>query len=81
MGKLENFTDFEREGKEDWRYLNGITLSYQPKWIPGLFFGASRVFQQYSSFNNGTWAYYFPIFEPFQKVNLIDPNSGVFDST
>jgi hypothetical protein len=81
MGKLENFISFEREGKEDWRYLNGITLSYQPKWIPGFYVGFSRVFQQYSSFNNQTWAYYFPIFEPFQKVKLIDPNSGVFDSS
>lgn len=81
MGKLENFLPFEREGKEDWRYLNGITLSYQPKWIPGFYVGFSRVFQQYSSYSNQSWAYYFPIFEPFQKVNLIDPNSGVFDST
>ena len=81
MGKLENFIPFERQGKEDWRYLNGITLSYQPKWIPGFFVGFSRVFQQYSSFNNQSLTYYFPIFEPFQKVNLINPNSGVFDST
>jgi hypothetical protein len=81
MGKLENFAAFEREGKEDWRYLNGITLSYQPKWIPGFYVGFSRVFQQYSSYNNQSLAYYFPIFEPFQKVNLIDPNTGVFNST
>jgi hypothetical protein len=81
MGKLENFAGFNREGKEDWRYLNGITLSYQPKWISGFYVGFSRVFQQYSSYNNQSWAYYFPIFEPFQKVKLIDPNSGDFDST
>lgn len=81
LGKLENFAPFLRDGTEDWRYVNGITFSYQPKWLPGLFFGASRVFQQYSSFNNQTWAYYFPIFEPFQKVNLIDPNSPFFDSS
>ena len=81
LGKLENFAPFIRNGKEDWRYLNGITFSYQPKWLPGLFFGVSRVFQQYSSFNNQSWAYYFPIFEPFQKINLIDPNSSGFNST
>jgi hypothetical protein len=81
MGKLENFAPFKREGKEDWRYLNGITFSYQPNWIPGFYVGFSRVFQQYSSYNNQSWPYYFPIFEPFQKVNLIDPNSGDFDST
>ena len=81
LGKLENFTPFVRDGREDWRYVNGFTFSYQPKWIPGLFLGASRVFQQYSSYNNNTWAYYLPIFEPFQKVQLIDPNSPDFDST
>jgi hypothetical protein len=81
MGKLENFAPFKRDGKEDWRYLNGITFSYQPKWIPGFYVGFSRVFQQYSSYKNQSLAYYFPIFEPFQKVNLIDPNSGVFNST
>ena len=81
LGKLENFASFIQNGKEDWRYVNGITFSYQPKWLPGLFFGVSRVFQQYSSFNNQTWAYYFPLFEPFQKVKLIDPNSPDFDST
>jgi hypothetical protein len=81
LGKLENFAPFVRDGKEDWRYVNGITFSYQPKWLPGLFFGVSRVFQQYSSFNNQTWVYYFPIFEPFQKVNLINPNLPFFDSS
>jgi hypothetical protein len=81
LGKLENFASFIRDGNEDWRYLNGITFSYQPKWIPGLFLGASRVFQQYSSYNDQSFAYYFPLFEPFQKVKLIDPNSPDFNST
>jgi len=81
LGKLENFNPFIRDGKEDWRYVNGVTFSYQPKWISRLFFGASRVFQQYSSFNNRTLAYYFPIFEPFQKARLIDPNLPDFNST
>ncbi len=81
LGKLENFSPFLRGEREDWRYVNGITFSYQPKWLPGLFFGASRVFQQYSSYNDQSFAYYFPIFEPFQKINLIDPNSPDFNST
>lgn len=80
LGKLENFAPFLRDGKEDWRYVNGVTFSYQPKWIPGLFFGASRVFQQYSSFNDQSFGYYFPLFEPFQKIKLIDPNSPFFNS-
>uniref|UniRef100_UPI0040495AAA capsule assembly Wzi family protein n=1 Tax=Flavobacterium sp. TaxID=239 RepID=UPI0040495AAA len=81
IGRLENFAPLVRDGTEDWRYVNGITFSYQPKWISGLFFGVSRVFQQYSSFNNQTWAYYLPIFEPFQKTKLIDSDSPDFNST
>ncbi len=81
LGKLENFSPFVRDGKEDWRYVNGITISYQPKLLPGLFFGVSRVFQQYSSYNDKSFAYYFPLFEPFQKINLIDPTSPDFNST
>lgn len=32
---------------EDWRYLSGMVLSYQPKWLPGLFLGFSSVSQMY----------------------------------
>jgi hypothetical protein len=49
--------------------------------FPGVFIGASRVFQQYSSFNNNSFAYYFPIFEPFQKIKLIDSQNQSFDSS
>src|SRR5690606_6962306 len=31
----------------EWRYLNALMLSYNPKWIPGLFVGFTRTFQQY----------------------------------
>lgn len=26
----------------DWRYFSGFVISWQPKWIPGLFFGTAR---------------------------------------
>lgn len=32
---------------DDWRYLSGFALTYQPKWIQGLFFGFNNVVQQY----------------------------------
>ncbi|MES2330175.1 MAG: capsule assembly Wzi family protein [Bacteroidota bacterium] len=31
----------------DPRYINGIVLTYQPKWVPGLFLGVTRMFQMY----------------------------------
>lgn len=66
---------------DDWRYLNGITFNYQPKWVPGFYIGFSRVFQQYDSFREKTFGDYFPIFEAFQKERLIGdaPNSGEYD--
>ena len=37
-----------RPRNQDWRYLSGITMTYQPKWIPRLSLGFSRVVQQYA---------------------------------
>ncbi|MFY0608235.1 MAG: hypothetical protein JXR10_16070 [Cyclobacteriaceae bacterium] len=46
----------------DWRYLNGITFSFQPKLVPGLFIGGSRVVQNYSDSIKST-GNYFPAFD------------------
>ena len=42
---------------DEWRYLSGFTFTYQPKWIPGLSLGASRVIQQYGTLaeENNDW--------------------------
>ena len=37
-----------RRINSDWRYLNGAVLTWQPKWVPGLYLGAARVIQNYS---------------------------------
>lgn len=64
----------------DWRYLNGITLSLNPKWVPGLFVGFSRTYQQFSENMGNAFSDYFPIFSPFQKKNVFeDGNSVDFD--
>lgn len=54
----------------DWRYLNGITISYNPKWIPGLFLGVSRTYQQYNELRGSEFRDYFPIFDAFQKTEV-----------
>lgn len=66
---------------EDWRYINGISFSYQPKWIKGAFFGVSRIFQQYESFMGNSFTDYFPIFDSFQKKDQFENgnDSGKFD--
>jgi hypothetical protein len=33
--------------RDDWRYLNGIVLSYHPKWVPGLFLGLTKSLSYY----------------------------------
>jgi hypothetical protein len=86
MGRLENsgiaasqnqvlndrfFTPFSGDA----RYLNAITVSYNPKWIKGLFIGFSRTFQQYNANRGNTFIDWFPIFERFQKKNFVSNNN------
>lgn len=51
----------------DYKYLNALTISYNPKWIPNMFFGFSRTNQQYSQQMGDSFFDFFPVFEPFQK--------------
>ena len=46
---------------KDWRYLAGLVLTYQPKWVPGLSVGYSSVSQMYHN-DMHTFADYLPIF-------------------
>jgi len=50
----------------DTRYLSGFNISYQPKWVPGLFIGFTRDFVAYQSDVN-SFKDYFPFFFPVQK--------------
>lgn len=45
----------------DNRYLSGIILSYQPKWVPGLFLGYSATNHLYRN-DMETWGDYVPFF-------------------
>ncbi len=56
---------------DDDRYFNGLVLTWQPKWIKGLFLGFSRSFYTYTadlhSFEN-----YLPIFDKIFKKKIIE---------
>src|SRR5690606_27100735 len=76
-GKLENsgIPQPNRPGyvakPDDWRYISGGIISYQPKWIPGLFVGLDRTFI-INRKNMGTGFYdYLPIFSALAKKNYI----------
>lgn len=65
-GKLKD-SGFSVNLNPDWRYLNAMILSFQPKWIPGLFFGATRSFQVYHEDMGTSFGDYIPIFIPLSK--------------
>lgn len=90
MGRLEStYTDnqsdpngagFYSSPAADWRYMNGMTITYQPKWIRGLSVGINRTFQQYGANKGNEFGDWFPIFEPFQKKKLFaNGNSVAYD--
>jgi len=53
--------------RTDWRYINGGVISYQPKWVPGLFFGLTRTFIAYYKDMGRTFKDYLPIITPISK--------------
>ncbi len=63
---------------DDWRYINGITFSYQPKWVPGLFLGGSRVIQNYADSIKSTGKY-FPVLDNLFRKNDLKTKDGSKD--
>lgn len=59
-----------RTKRSDWRYLNAMTVNYQPRWLPGLSIGGARSFTIYSDdINRANYKTWLPVAEPFLKVN------------
>lgn len=92
MGRLQN-SGFEGSQNQalndqffnpfsgDSRYTNGITFTWNPKWIKGFYFGFSRTFQQYNANRGNSFYDWFPVFEGVQKENFFeDGNTVDFDA-
>ncbi|HTK22209.1 MAG TPA: capsule assembly Wzi family protein, partial [Mucilaginibacter sp.] len=69
---------------DDWRYLSGIIITWQPKWIPGLFLGYDQSAQMYGKNMSGIKSY-LPIFSsvksataPNNQINSQDQLSSMF---
>ncbi|WP_246535468.1 capsule assembly Wzi family protein [Litoribacter ruber] len=60
----------------DWRYLNAISLTYQPKWVTNLFLGFSRTFQQFDHMRGNSVVDWLPVFE-----GLIQPSKFARDGS
>ena len=57
----------------DWRYLAGLVLTYQPKWVPGFSIGYSSVSQMYHNDMN-SFADYLPVFNGGKRLaSIYDP--------
>jgi len=64
----------------DWRYLNGLMVSFSPKWIPTLTFGYTRTYQYYNESKPDDLKGWLPILEPMEKEKLFtDGNSVIYD--
>jgi hypothetical protein len=88
-GKLENSgfapfdTTLEISGakiyvpkKNDWRYINGVVLSYQPRFIKGAFFGVTRTFIFYNNDLGTKLKSYLPVITPIDKKSTFGEGEG-----
>ncbi len=64
----------------DWRYLNALMLSYNPRWIPSLTVGYTRTYQYYNETRPNDLKGWLPILEPMAKEKLFaNGNSVIYD--
>jgi hypothetical protein len=54
---------------DNWRYLSGLAVTWQPKWVPGLFFGLTSSSQLYHNDLSG-FSDYLPFFSSSNKLNV-----------
>lgn len=54
--------------RTDWRYINGLVFTYQPKWVPGLYLGFDRSFILYHNDRGKGFTDYFPVFTFLTKA-------------
>jgi hypothetical protein len=62
----------------DWRYLKGFVLTWQPKWVPGLFLGYDESSQTYEK-NLSGFGDYLPFFSPVKKTSAPDNSIATQD--
>lgn len=64
----------------DWRYVNGLSVSFQPVFLKNLTLGFNRVFQQYNDDVEKSFFGRVPVFEAFQKERFFqNGNSVIYD--
>jgi hypothetical protein len=64
-------TDLYVPKPDNWRYLAGIIVTWQPKWVPGLFLGFDQASQTYSNNLSGIKDY-LPLFSSVKQTSAPD---------
>lgn len=61
---------YYRPNREKNRYINGLTISYNPKWVPGFYFGATRTVQTFTDSVGASFIDIFPVFWGLTKQSV-----------
>jgi hypothetical protein len=73
-GKLDS-SKYSVLKTNNWRYMNGLVLTYQPKWVPGLFLGATRSIMTYGKGLGKRINNYLPVFLPISTQDVAGATS------
>ena len=76
-GQTVGISNYYNPKKDDWRFYQGLTLSYSPKWVDGLSLGVIRWIQTYGEFATKNRDY-FPVFDGLFRKN---DKYGLFDGS
>lgn len=70
---------YQPKNNNDWRYMNGLVVSWQPKWVKGLFLGFSSAAYLYHQDLHGV-ADWLPLQNFIHSSNEKDMKKGVLGS-
>lgn len=76
LGDTDTHQQYAIQKPEGWRYFSGVTFNYQPKWVPGLFFGLIRTYLTNQEDMGSGLKYYAPFLEAFSKNKIAVDSSS-----
>lgn len=82
-GRLRESKWFDTDPTDDRRHFTSLNVGFEPKWIPGLFVGANRVYLYRIPPGGLDFGRTIgePLFNPFFKDALANPNDPTGDSS
>ena len=76
LGDTSTHWQYATPKPEGWCYFSGITVNYQPKWVPGLFLGLIRTYTANQEDMGSGLTYYAPFLEAFSKNKIAVDSSS-----